>query len=110
MASIIRVKRSTGTVAPLSLEYGELAYTVGVGTHGNSGGRLFVGDFSENTLVIGGRYFADLLSIGPGLVAGQSNRPSGDILAAHNFLTSVTAVVGWLSQLVFQKKTDMKQN
>ena len=73
MASIIRVKRSTGTVAPLSLEYGELAYTVGVGTHGNSGGRLFVGDFSENTLVIGGRYFADLLSIGPGLVAGQSN-------------------------------------
>ncbi len=73
MASIIKVKRSTGTVAPLSLEYGELAYTVGVGTHGNNGGRLFIGDLAENPLVIGGRYFADLLSIGPGLVDGQSN-------------------------------------
>jgi hypothetical protein len=73
MASIIRVKRSTGTVAPASLNFGELGLTVGVGTHGNSGGRLFAGDPSNNSLTVGGRYYTDLLSIGPGLVAGQTN-------------------------------------
>ena len=73
MASIIRVKRSTGTTAPSTLNYGEVAYTVGVGTHGNSGSRLFIGDQSLNPLIIGGKYYADLLSIAPGLVAGQTN-------------------------------------
>lgn len=73
MASIIRVKRSTGTTAPATLNYGEIAYTVGVGTFGNSGSRLFIGDQSLNPLIIGGKYYADLLGIGPGLVAGQTN-------------------------------------
>ena len=83
MASIIRVKRSTGTIAPATLNYGELGLTIGVGTHGNSGGRLFVGDNSSNPLVVGGRYYTDLLSIGPGLVAGQSNptTPSNGFVA-----------------------------
>ena len=83
MASIIRVKRSTGTVAPPSLNYGELGLTVGVGTHGNNGGRLFAGDNSSNAQIIGGRYYADLLSIAPGLVAGQSNptTPSNGFVA-----------------------------
>ena len=76
MASIIRVKRSTGTAAPSALNFGELAYTDGVGTHGDKGYRLFVGDqggLSGDVDVIGGRYYTDLLSIGPGLVAGQTN-------------------------------------
>ena len=73
MASIIRVKRSTGTGAPSSLNFGELGLTVGVGTHGNKGGRLFAGDNSSNTQVVGGRYYTDLLSTAPGLVAGQAN-------------------------------------
>ena len=73
MASIIRVKRSTGTAAPGSLNYGEVANTVGVGTHGNKGGRTFIGDNSSNPQEIGGRYYTDLLSIAPGLVAGQNN-------------------------------------
>ncbi len=73
MASIIRVKRSTGTGAPGSLNFGELGLTVGVGTHGNKGGRLFAGDNSQNSQVVGGRYYTDLLSIAPGLVAGQAN-------------------------------------
>lgn len=73
MASIIRVKRSTGTGAPSSLNFGELGLTVGVGTHGNKGGRLFAGDNSSNAQVVGGRYYTDLLSIAPGLVAGQAN-------------------------------------
>ena len=73
MASIIRVKRSTGTIAPSSLNFGELGLTIGVGTHGNKGGRLFAGDNSSNPQEVGGRYFTDLLSIAPGLVAGQVN-------------------------------------
>tara|TARA_B100001287_G_scaffold83658_3_gene69800 strand:- start:908 stop:2740 length:1833 start_codon:yes stop_codon:yes gene_type:complete len=73
MASIIRVKRSTGTSAPSSLNFGELGLTVGVGTHGNLGGRIFAGDNASNPQVIGGRYFTDLLSIEPGKVAGQQN-------------------------------------
>ena len=76
MASIIRVKRSTGTAAPSAQNFGEVAYTDGVGTHGDKGYRLFVGDqggLSGDVDVIGGRYYTDLLSIGPGLVAGQTN-------------------------------------
>lgn len=73
MASIIRVKRSTGTSAPGSLQYGELAYTVGVGTFGNSGSRLFIGDTLLNPLIVGGKYYTDLLGVGPGLVSGQQN-------------------------------------
>ena len=86
MASIIRVKRSTGTIAPATLNYGELGLTIGVGTHGNGGGRLFVGDNSSNPLVVGGRYYTDILSIGPGLVAGQSNptTPSNGFVAILN--------------------------
>ena len=73
MASIIRVKRSTGTAAPGTINYGELGLTVGVGTHGNKGGRLFVGDDNGDAREVGGRYFTDLLSIAPGLVSGQTN-------------------------------------
>jgi len=76
MASIIRVKRSTGTVAPPTINYGELGLTIGVGTHGNGGGRLYAGDNntpSSNPQVIGGRYYTDILSIEPGKVEGQVN-------------------------------------
>ena len=73
MASIIRVKRSTGITPPSSLNFGELGLTVGVGTANNSGGRLFAGDNSSNPQVVGGRYFTDLLSIDPGKVASQAN-------------------------------------
>lgn len=59
--------------APSTLNYGELALTIGNGTHGNRGGRVFAGDNSQNPQLIGGRYYTDLLSIAPGLVAGQDN-------------------------------------
>ena len=74
MASKIRIKRSTGTsLSGLSLEFGELAYTDGVGNHGNSGYRVFVGDAANNIDVIGGRYYTDMLSLEPGKVASQVN-------------------------------------
>ncbi len=73
MASKIRIKRSTGVAAPGSLLFGELGLTDGVGTHGNFGYRLFVGDNAGNVDVIGGRYYTDMLSIAPGAVASQVN-------------------------------------
>lgn len=73
MASVIRIKRSTGTVEPLTLYYGELAYTVGIALTNNSGGRLFIGDDTEVPIEIGGRYYTDMF-LEPGKVAGQQNR------------------------------------
>ena len=63
MAQTIKIKRSTGNSAPSSLNAGELAYTGGAGTAGNSGSRLFIGNPADGTnLVIGGKYFTDLFS------------------------------------------------
>lgn len=61
MASTILIKRSTNTVVPSSLEFGELAITVGAGTQVNRGDRVFVGDNNSAVQVIGGKYFTDLL-------------------------------------------------
>ena len=86
MASIIRVKRSTGTSAPSSLQFGEVGVTLsGGGTQGNSGDRLFVGDNGGNPQVVGGRYFTDLLSNVPGSVASAANAST----AANGFVAIV---------------------
>ena len=64
MASIIRVKRSTGTAAPSSINYGELAVTVGLATHGTFCGRLFAGDNNTpdpDPIEVGGKYYTDLI-------------------------------------------------
>jgi len=73
MATTIKIKRSTGTSAPGSLNAGELAYTGGAGTSGNGGSRLFVGNPADgNVLVIGGKYFADLADHTPGTLTASS--------------------------------------
>ena len=64
MASIIRVKRSTGTAAPANINFGELAVTVGLATHGTFGGRLFAGDNNTpdpDPIEVGGKYYTDLI-------------------------------------------------
>ena len=76
MASIIRVKRSTGTSAPSTINYGELAVTIANGNQGTLGGRLFVGDNTNpdpNPIVIGGKYYTDMMGNGPGEVKGKGN-------------------------------------
>ena len=85
MASIIRIKRSTGTVAPASLYYGELGLTIGIGSHGNSGGRLFVGDNSASPdvadtdpVVIGGKYYTSMMGHSPGAISGVTNNLNSD--------------------------------
>jgi len=85
MASIIRVKRSTGTSAPSTLNYGELAYTIGGGTQANRGQRFFIGDSSSNPQLVGGQYYTDLLSNTPGSVASAANATT----AANGFVAIV---------------------
>ena len=88
MASIIRVKRSTGTSAPSSLQFGEVGVTLsGSGTQGNSGDRLFVGDNAGNPQVVGGRYYTDLLSNTAGSVASGANAST----ASNGFVPILTS-------------------
>ena len=73
MASSILIKRSTGTVAPGTITYGELAVTQsGTGTQANQGDRLFVGDNNGAAQVVGGRYFTDLLDHVHGTLTASS--------------------------------------
>ena len=79
MATIIQIKRSTGTSAPSTLKLGELAYTYGTGTQGNLGDRLFVGEGgvdgngdANNVTVIGGQYFTDQLDHAQGTLTASS--------------------------------------
>ena len=47
MASIIRIKRSSGTAKPASLNWGEMAYVTGIGQYGGANqykDRVFLGD------------------------------------------------------------------
>ena len=73
MATTIRIKRGAGTSAPSSLADGELAVSNGGnGTDGNAGDRLFVGNSSNAAVVIGGKYFADMLDHSPGSLQNSS--------------------------------------
>lgn len=78
MATIIRIKRSTGTSAPGTLKTGELSYSAGVGTSANGGDRLYFGkgdDGSGNATtveVIGGAYFGNMLDHTAGTLTASS--------------------------------------
>jgi hypothetical protein len=67
MATILQIKRSQNTSAPLELAQGELAYVYGTGTLGNGGDRLYIGTGTEtngvaaNIDIIGGKYFTNFL-------------------------------------------------
>jgi hypothetical protein len=68
MASIIRIKRSSVSGNPTTLGAGELAYSALTDNGSNGGDRLYIGMGSEtsgnaaNHIVIGGKYFTDLVS------------------------------------------------
>lgn len=72
--NVIKIKRSTGTSAPSSLNAGELAFTGGGGTAGNNGQRLFIGDpaNSNAVTVIGGNYFTGLMDHAHGTTTASS--------------------------------------
>ena len=79
MATVIQIKRSSGTSAPSTLKLGEIAYTYGAGSQGNNGDRLFIGEGgtggdgnANNVTVIGGQYFTDQLDHVQGTLTASS--------------------------------------
>jgi hypothetical protein len=81
MASIIRMKRSSGTNKPTTLNWGELAYVTGIGSYGGLNqykDRIYVGDDGNNVNPVGGYYYASMMEHQPGIVAGVSNTRNTD--------------------------------
>jgi hypothetical protein len=78
MASTIRIKRSQVSGNPATLAAGELAYSALVDNGANGGDRLYIGIGTEtngnaaNHVVIGGKYFTDLLDHTPGTLTASS--------------------------------------
>ena len=81
MASIIRIKRSSGTNKPSSLNWGELAYVTGIGSYGGVNqykDRIFVGDDGSNVNPVGGYYYTSMMEHQPGTIAGVQNTRNSD--------------------------------
>lgn len=80
MASIIRIKRSTTAGNPTTLGAGELAYSALPNNDSNGGDRLYIGIGTESGtpldaathVVIGGKYFTDLLDHTRGTLTASS--------------------------------------
>ena len=101
MATVIQIKRSSGTTAPSTLKLGELAYTYGTGLQGNLGDRLFIGEGgvdgngdANNISVIGGQYFTDMLDHVAGTLTGSSALIADANLAIDQVIVGNSATVG----------------
>lgn len=81
MASIIRIKRSSGTSKPASLQWGELGYVTGIGSYGGSNqykDRIFLGDDGTNANPVGGFYYTSMMEHDPGAIQGVTNTRNSD--------------------------------
>ena len=81
MASIIRIKRSSGTAKPASLNWGEMAYVTGVGEYGGTNqykDRIFLGDDGTNVHPVGGHYYTSMMEHSPGALSGVTNSRNSD--------------------------------
>ena len=101
MATVIQIKRSSGTTAPSTLKLGEVAYTYGTGTQGNLGDRLFVGEGgvdgngnANNISVIGGQYFTDMLDHAQGTLSANSALIADGNLAIDQLIVGNNASAG----------------
>ena len=76
MASIIRIKRSSGTSKPASLQWGEFGYVTGIGSYGGTNqykDRVFLGDDGTNANPIGGFYYTSMMEHTPGNIPAASH-------------------------------------
>ena len=76
MASIIRIKRSSGTSKPASLQWGEFGYVTGIGSYGGTNqykDRVFLGDDGTNANPIGGYYYTSMMEHTPGNIPAASH-------------------------------------
>lgn len=78
MASIVRIKRSETAGNPTTLGQGELAYSALADNGSNGGDRLYIGMGTEtsgnavNHIVIGGKFFTDMLDHSKGVLTANS--------------------------------------
>ena len=115
MATVIQIKRSSGTTAPSTLKLGEIAYTHGTGTQGNLGDRLFIGEGgvdgngdANNVTVIGGQYFSDLLDHVPGVATANSALLLDSNKAVDEIIVGTDASAG--GQIKLQEGTNNGTN
>ena len=76
MASIIRIKRSSGTSKPSALQWGEYGYVTGIGSFGGTNqykDRVFLGDDGTNVNPIGGFFYTSMMEHAAGAIAGQAS-------------------------------------
>jgi len=101
MATIIKIKRTTGSSAPSGLEQGELAYvydtsSASTGAGGN-GLRLFIGDHTSTSnaaIEIGGQYYKLLLDHAHGTLTASSALIVDSNKAIDELLIGNSATVG----------------
>lgn len=98
MASIIRIKRSEVSGNPNTLAAGELAYSALADNGSNGGDRLYIGIGAEtggnaaNHIVIGGKYFTDMVS-----AATSDNTPGTLVRRDENGNINVGTITGTIS-------------
>lgn len=88
MASTIRIKRTTTSGSPgVGTLSGELGYSYLAGTQNNGGDRLYIGHQTpgNNPIVVGGKYFTDMLDH----VKGELTADSALITDANSRLNSI---------------------
>ena len=101
MATIIKIKRTTGASAPSGLEQGELAYvydtsSASTGAGGN-GLRLFIGDpssTSNSAIQIGGQYYTQLMDHAHGTLTASSGLIVDSNKAIDELFIGNSATVG----------------
>ncbi len=115
MATIIQIKRSSGSSSPATLKQGEMGLTFGAGTQANLGDRLFIGtgsvDSNGNATsidVIGGKYFADLNDHAHGALTANSTIIVDSNKAIDEFIVGNSATNG--GQIKFNEGTNNGTN
>ena len=76
MASIIRIKRSSGTNKPAALQWGEFGYVTGIGSFGGTyqyKDRIFLGDDGTNVHPVGGHYYTSMMEHAPGTIPAAAH-------------------------------------
>lgn len=111
MATIIKVKTSSGLGKPATAKIGELSYSYAVGAYNTLGDKLFIGvgpidgngDASAQE-VIGGKYFTNLLDHQPGVLTASSAIVVDSNKAIDDLIIGNSTTVG--GSIKFQEGTN----
>ena len=100
MATIIKIKTSSGLGKPATAKIGELSYSYAVGAYNTLGDKLFIGvgpidgnGDATTQEIIGGKYFTNLLDHQPGVLTASSaivvdsNKAIDDLIIGNSTTT-----------------------